>query len=1175
MDWIEAARAGQTTRLRDLMAAGIDVNSVSPGGGTALAVAIDAGQAGAVQVLLEAGADVNARSAAGVTALQTAAGAGDPAIVALVLAARPDLEASCDQGPIQGTALTWAACQGHTEAVQLLLAAGANPDAVDSSGTTALMKAAWWGHAESVRALLAGGAAINAANQLGQTALIAAASRGHNDIVRDLLGAGADPRARTVDGTSALLLAVKGPHVQTVRLLLQANADVNAARHDGQTPLYAAVVVDHRQLVPLLLAAGADPNVALRQNDSLDGEQVVGTTPLMLATVKRRPRSFRALLAAGADVNVRNFRGDTALTLAAGKGLLRQVDRLRAAGATGTFDEREFFSRSLLQAAARGSSSRVRVLLRGGADVHVRDERPNHHGKTPLHHAAEHGHLEAVQALLEGGADVHATETSSHFVGNGWTPLLYAARSGHAEVLRVLLRAGADPNARERYRSAGLILAAGAGHPDAVRVLLEGGADPNVQERKDGRSALIAAASAGHEGVVRVLLAAGARDGGSALVAATQTGHIDTVRSLLQAGIPADAREESSPGRTALIAAAELDMTLTVQATDAPIDEEDRGPWEAIQDDRATALLRLLLQAGADVNGRDGEGRTALLTAAARRNMLHVHTQPERGRILHWQREKIALPVVRLLLEAGADVNAQDNAGDTALMKLADIDRRWCPSPVEAVRVLLAAGARLDLRDRTGATVLVRDARQGKKEILCLLLAAGADVEARTADGSTALIVAAAAQPPAALLPLLRAGAAVNAANNRGRTALLELLHNYDTNTEKYLRALLQAGADVNARDEDGSTALDVAVERDWEEAIALLRTAGAVETGARERELREAASAGDRARVQQLLAEGADCHRRFNGSDALQLAVRAGHADIVADLLTAGADANRVPDQREPHLHTAICNHNRDLVEILLAGGAAADALNDEGEPALRLAIRTGQEEVVAALRAAGATVDPMTALFLERSRFPEAAQRPEFQAMRQELTELSGVPGQALDWLPGVFAFALPPGPEAEEQLRSNPGQSSWMADYLALQQKARMIVADVQPQCRARGCFVWDLGSGRGCGPASRFVGLAPTADKYAVLAAIGVVADHEDATVPTIQFLRGLEAEYPFELVGCSGKATDVVFARPLRDPLDLARRLYGFCREMVEIGTGNLEALAERLAATGEAQFWWD
>jgi ankyrin repeat protein len=1146
-NWIEAAGADDTARLRELLAAGTDVN---------------------------AGADVNARSAAGVTALQTAAGVGNPEVVALVLAARPDLEASCDQGMIQGTALTWAACQGHTEAVRLLLAAGAQVDAADGSGTTGLMKAAWWGHGDSVRALLDGGAAVNAANQCGQTALFAAAARGHRAIVQDLLRAGADPRTRTVEGASALFTAVRGEHVEAARLLLQAGVDVNAATDDGQTPLFAAVAQDHRRLVPLLLAA-ADPNVALRQDDSRDGDLVEGTTPLLLAVVKRRARSFRALLAAGADVNAANARGDTALTLAARKGLTRYVERLRAAGATGSLDERAFLSRALLQAAARGNVGRVRALLQGGADANVRDDRPFHHGKTPLLHAAEHGHVEAVRTLLEGGADVHATETSSHFAGNGWTALLYAACGGHAEVLRVLLTAGADPNARDRQRSAAPIVAAAAGHLDAVRILLEAGADPNVRKRERDRSALVEAAEGGHERVVETLLAGGAGDGGSALVAAAQAGHTDTVRVLLRAGVPADAREERTPGRTALIAAAEVNLTLTVPATEVHVDEQDRGPWEAVVDGRVIEVIGLLLQAGADVNGRDREGRTALIAAAARKNMIHVHTEPERGRILHWQRETIALSVVRLLLEAGADVHAQDEAGDTALMKLADVDRRWCPSPVEAVRVLLAAGARVDLRDCTGATALVHAARQGDEAVLRALLEAGADLEARTMDGSTALLAAAATSPPDAVLPLLHAGADVHARNRQGRTALLELLHHHFAGVEECLQALLAAGTDLGARDEEENTALDVAVERDWEEAGALLRQAGAVETGTRERTLRQAAEAGDRARVRQLLAEGADCRRSFNGRDALSLAMAGGHAEVVADLLAAGADANRVPADEEPHLHTAVRRQDLDLVRSLLAGGAAVDAVNQAGDPALRLAARYGQGEMVAALRAAGALVDPVTALFLERFRFPAAAERPEFEAALQELAGLCGTPRQTLDFLPGVFAFGLRTGPEVEAQLRGNPRLGRSTAAYVQLYQQARTIVTAMQQRGRARDCFAWDLGSGRGCGPSAHYVGLAPTADKYAVLAAVGLVADDEDATVATIQFLRGLEGEYPFELVGLSGRTADVVFARPLRDPLDLARRLHGFCRDMVEIGTGNLEALAEQLAATGEAQFWWD
>ena len=90
------------------------------------------------------------------------------------------------------TALMFAAVEGHTESIQTLLAAGANPNLANKDGFTALMFAVLEGHTESIQTLLAAGANPNLATKRGDTALIAAADMGHTEIVRILQEAMAD-----------------------------------------------------------------------------------------------------------------------------------------------------------------------------------------------------------------------------------------------------------------------------------------------------------------------------------------------------------------------------------------------------------------------------------------------------------------------------------------------------------------------------------------------------------------------------------------------------------------------------------------------------------------------------------------------------------------------------------------------------------------------------------------------------------------------------------------------------------------------------------------------------------------------------------------------------------------------------------------------------------------------
>ena len=131
---------------------------------------------------------------------------------------------------------------------------------------------------------------------------------------------------------------------------------------------------------------------------------------------------------------------------------------------------------------------------------------------------------------------------------------------------------------------------------------------------------------------------------------------------------------------------------------------------------------------------------------------------------------------MKLLLEAGADVNAQDYWGCTALMYAKD---------AEQTKLLLEAGADINARDEDGRTVLMfaNDAEQTK-----LLLEAGADVNAQTEGGKTALMCAEDAEQTKLLL---EAGADINARDEDGYTALM-----CAQNAEQ-AKLLLEAGADA------------------------------------------------------------------------------------------------------------------------------------------------------------------------------------------------------------------------------------------------------------------------------------------------------------------------------------------------------------------------------------------
>ena len=151
---------------------------------------------------------------------------------------------------------------------------------------------------------------------------------------------------------------------------------------------------------------------------------------------------------------------------------------------------------------------------------------------------------------------------------------------------------------------------------------------------------------------------------------------------------------------------------------------------------------------GADVNARNDDGETALMLAAG-------YNGPE---------------VVSALLRAGADVNAHnaDVGGSTALIYAATTN---IANP-KVFSILLEAGAEVDAKYKNGETALIRAAPSATPEVLSVLLNAGADVNAQTREGGSALMGAAQWNKPEAITLLIEAGAYVNLLSKNGRTAL-------------------------------------------------------------------------------------------------------------------------------------------------------------------------------------------------------------------------------------------------------------------------------------------------------------------------------------------------------------------------------------------------------------------
>ncbi len=220
---------------------------------------------------------------------------------------------------------------------------------------------------------------------------------------------------------------------------------------------------------------------------------------------------------------------------------------------------------------------------------------------------------------------------------------------------------------------------------------------------------------------------------------------------------------------------------------------------------------------------------------------------------------------VSALLAAGADPNAAQADGTTALLWAAHHDRS------ETARELLAKGAVAGAANRFGVFPLSTACLNGNEALVTLLLEAGADANAALPGGETPLLTAARTGRPGPLRVLLARGAKTEAADPRGQTALLWAAAE---GHEEALRLLVKAGADVRRKLKTGFSALLFAARNGHAGAVRALLEAGA--------DPREAI---------EVQAGGRGMSRR--GTSALLLAVENGHFELALELVKAGADPN------------------------------------------------------------------------------------------------------------------------------------------------------------------------------------------------------------------------------------------------------------------------------------------
>ncbi len=450
---------------------------------------------------------------------------------------------------------------------------------------------------------------------------------------------------------------------------------------------------------------------------------------------------------------------------------------------------------ALADAAASGDLAAVRSLLKTRADPNE----PNRDGTPALHWVVRMQDAATAQQLIKAGAN---PDLPNRY---GVRPLHLAIANDDPAMVQLLLKAGADANTADAAGDSCLVMAVRAGRIEVVRALLAKGAKPGAVDVQFKQTPLMVAAREGHTGIVRLLLAQGAQ-----VDAQTRAGKVPAFRTpgsnagskgsgIVRGGWPERGERDPIPGaKTALLYAAR---------------------------EGNVAIVRLLVEAGAQLEKSDADGVTPLLMA-----------------VLNGQ-----MPVAHLLLERGANVRAADWYGQTPLFAAVDLRNLDVAGPardnevdraaaLQLVQAILARSPDVNARTReslpqrrwitrlgslswvdfTGQTAFLRAALAGDVTVMRLLLQHGADANIATFNGTTPLMAAAGVnwtvsqtfdEGPAALLDAARLAIAqgndVNAQNAMG----LRAIHGAaNRGSDEIIKLLVEKGAATDTADREGRT---------------------------------------------------------------------------------------------------------------------------------------------------------------------------------------------------------------------------------------------------------------------------------------------------------------------------------------------------------------------------------
>lgn len=648
--------------------------------------------------------------------------------------------------------------------------------------------------------------------------------------------------AEATDWDELFVRAANKKDYRAMEEALALGADINVVNVRGITPLHAAVMSRSLDMVAWLSKRGASPSLkttagdtALHDASKLDEPDYLrellssgrvdvnvvnslGSSPLMEAASAKRAANVKRLVDEGALVNHKSKLGSSALLIAAGKHDHETVKLLLSKGANSN-DVDSYGVSALISAAAVmarfdaggdespeiASQRTMAELIRCGANVNLVAKS----GNTALAEAARCMNKRGMLLLIDANANPNVHSTAG--VSGEMTPLMIASYKHDAELIKKLIERKADVNYANQKGQSAIMMAMMAPIQNekqqaqaraTIETLLKAGA--TLAQDKDSRIGLA------HYGVLtesKELLAIAkeqgvleqkGESGATAIFYAIAMRKGEILKELKVLGADFCAKNEDGQSVLHILAAAPYppQIVQAIEMMRKKNDEKLRA--EAIKlesQTKASALdfTKMLVDFGANLNGRDGAGNTPLHAALSSMAFGRVDRA-----------------YIDFMVEMGSDVSIRNDVEDSPFImaiKMGNLElaEEWA-------KKLIASGdaesVKRAIYDVSWAAPEHESQVQAMKVVFNGLKKHGADVSYQDDDGQFPLLIAASTNQEDLVNALIEMGADVNQRNQEGEIAAF---HSIKENHPNITRILFDKGCNPDAVRNDGESLITIA----------------------------------------------------------------------------------------------------------------------------------------------------------------------------------------------------------------------------------------------------------------------------------------------------------------------------------------------------------------------------